>query len=285
MSVNRHFISIAYLSSVFGLCIPVAVVRGQGLAVLPADSEVTWNYRGPRDTPGATTALYSETTDSGFFAAQTRNHTTGFSDDLPGAQSIFSDFSNPGGNGLPMSINSFSFQYTLHASITQLPVTATVRFIGIGFQVNFITAEYGKFVIPDLVTGTVIQSLTLDEKIVVPANVWMEVAFSPVPDLAATTRAEDVGWGIAADIHSEGAPAMGNSDDFFLFTNGNPVGGIAGAPFTQFNYTPILPSTDPNYTLPGNFLFTLNGKKIPEPMTLGLLLMALTGLTTLRGRR
>ena len=166
-----------------------------------------------------------------------------------------------------------------------MPVTASVRFLGIGFAVNFITAEYGKVVIPDLVTGTVIQSVTLDEKIVVPANVWMEVAFSPVPDLAATTRTEDVGWGLAADVHSEGAPAMGNSDDFFLFTSGNPVGGNAGAPFFFFSYTPILPSTDSNYSLPGNLLFTINGKKIPEPTTLGLLLMALTGLTALRGPR
>ena len=97
------------------------------------------------------------------------------SDDLPGAQSFFSI--PPVGNGLPMSINSFSFQYTLHASMNQLPVTATVRFIGIGPLVNFITAEYGKVVIPDLATGTVIQSVTLDEKIVVP--VPMDTTVSP----------------------------------------------------------------------------------------------------------
>ena len=278
MSVNRHFNRIGCLCWALGLCIPVGVVQGQGLAVLPADSEVTWNYRGPRDTPGATTALYSETTDSSFFLPYTQNGITGIPDDLPGAQTALTF---PDGNGLPMSINSFSFQYTLHASMNQLPVTATVRFLGIGFQVNFITAEYGKFVIPDLATGTVIQSVTLADKIVVPANVWMEIQFSPVPDLAATTRTEDVGWGLAADIHSEGAPAMGNSDDFLLITQGVPVG---SSPIAFFfgHYTPILPSTDPNYILPGNFLFTVNGKKIPEPMTLGLLLMALTGLTTLR---
>ena len=280
MSVHCLLNRIGCLCWALGLCIPVGVVRGDGVAVLPADSEVTWNYRGPRDTPGATTALYSETTDSGFFAAQNWYGTTGISDDLPGAQSVFT---NPSGNGLPMSINSFSFQYTLHASVTQLPVTATVRFIGIGLLANFITAEYAKFVIPDLATGTVIQSVTLADKIVVPANVWMEVGFSPVSDLAATTRTEDVGWGLAADIHSEGAPAMGNSGDVFLVTNGLAVG--SSLPGNLFGgYTPILPSTDPNYSLPGNFLFTLNGKKIPEPMTLGLLLMALTGLTTLRRR-
>ena len=115
MAVNRHLNRIGCFCWALGLCIPVAVVHSQGLAVLPADSEVTWNYRGPRDTPGATTALYSETTDSGFFAPYTQNLISGISDDLPGAQ-IALTF--PDGNGLPMSINSFSFQYTLHASIT-----------------------------------------------------------------------------------------------------------------------------------------------------------------------
>ncbi len=51
------------------------------------------------------------------------------------------------------------------------------------------------------------------------------------------------------------------------------------------HYTPNLPTTDPNYILPGNFLFTINGKKIPEPMTLALLLLGLTALTTLRRPR
>ena len=128
MSVHCLLNRIGCFCWALGLCVPLAVVRGQGLAVLPADSEVTWNYRGPRDTPGATTALYSETTDSGFFVPYTDNGLTGISDDLPGAQ-IFDKI--PDGNGLPMSINSFSFQYTLHASVTQLPVTATVRFLGV----------------------------------------------------------------------------------------------------------------------------------------------------------
>ena len=129
MSVNRHFNRLACFCWALGFCIPVALVQAQGLAVLPADTEVSWNYSGPRDTPGATTALYSETTDSGFFVPYTRFGISGISDDLPGAQTIFT---LPDGNGLPMSINSFSFQYTLHASMNQLPVTATVRFIGAG---------------------------------------------------------------------------------------------------------------------------------------------------------
>jgi len=270
------------------ILVSVSAGPGQspGYIVLPSDSNLSWNYVGPRDTPGSTTLIYSETTSSGFFLPYTQNILTGISDDLPGAVSIFDTPGNQGpDNPEDWSITGLSFQYTLRASTSQLPVTATVRFIGIDFAGHFITAEYGKIVIPDLVTGTVIQAVTLQEKIIAPKNIWMEIQFSPVQDLAATTRTEDVGWNLATDIHSEGGPAMGNSEDIFLITNGLPAGSVFPQPWNTVAYTPTLPTTDPNYILPRNFIFDVYGKKIPEPMTLGLLLMGLTGVTAIRRRR
>jgi hypothetical protein len=276
------------------VCSTAALAQSGGLTFLPMDSEVTWNYTGPRETPGSTTAIYSETTSSGFFIPFTQNNILGVSDDLSGAVSIFDNPQNAPGsvggfdNPDDWSITGFDFQYSLRASISQLPVTATVRFLGVGVAVNFITAEYGKVVINSLATGTIMQSVTLNNKIVGPKNMWMEIQFSPVTDLAATTRTEDVGWGIASDIHSEGASnpqGMGNSEDIFLITDGVAAGGaVNGASFFG-GYTPILPTSDPNYTLPGNFLFSVYGKKVPEPMTMGLMAMGLTGIAALRRRR
>ena len=249
-----------------GIAILVSVSAGSGqspgVVVMPSDPTVSWNYVGPRDTPGSTTLLYSETTPSAFFLPYTQNGILGISDDLPGAVSIFDTPGNQGpDNPEDWSITGLSFQYTLRASTSQLPVTATVRFLGIDFAAHFITAEYGKIVIPDLVTGTVVQVVTLQEKIIAPKNIWMEIQFSPVQDLTSTTRTEDVGWNIAADIHSEGAPAMGNSEDIALITNGLPAGSAVSG-FIFWGYDP----------LPANFIFDVYGKKIPEPLTLGLLL-------------
>ena len=270
------------------VCSTAAMAQSGGLTFLPMDEEVTWNYTGPRELPGTTQAIYSETSSSGFFIPYGQNGILGVSDDLPGAVSIFD---TPGNTPYPgdkpaWSITGFNFQYTLRASLDQLPVTATVRFLGIGFAANFITAEYGKVVINSLMTGTVVQSVTLADKIVASKDVWMEIQFSPVNDLGGTTRTEGVGWAIAADIHSEGAPVMGNSEDILLITQGLPAGSpVSGAPFFG-GYTPILPTTDPNYTLPGNLIFDVYGKGvIPEPMTMGLMAMGLTGLAALRRRR
>jgi 3D (Asp-Asp-Asp) domain-containing protein len=240
------------------------MAQNGGMTFLPMDDQISWNYTGPRDTPGSTTAIYSENTAAAFFIPYTQNGITAVADDMPGAVNIFTV---PDGNLLPISVTGFSFTYTLRASISQLPVTATVRFIGLGVQANFITADYGSIVVNSLATGTVVQTVTLadNDKFIIPANSWMEISFSPVGDLAATTRTEDIGWGIAADIHSEGAPAMGNSDDIYMRTDALPAGSPISGIFWFGGYTPLLPTTDPNYTLPGNFLYEVFGKKIPEP--------------------
>ena len=201
-------------------------------------------------------AVYVESTQSGYFLPSSGN-TYGDDIHLP-----------PTGEFCEWDITGFDVVYFSRTTAANVPFNMTVNFYD-----GTTPWAFGPLVHTYTVTGlgTGAHQVIVDwgESIIFPDNFYMEVAFTPIDG---TT-----GMSIAGDLGAE--VGITSSD---VFPVSNPQGNLLG--FSWFGgYTPLLPITHSAWNPPGNFLLSIYGHMVPEPVALGIL--ALGGLLAVRRRR
>ena len=199
--------------------------------------------------------LYVESTQSGYFLPSSGN-TYGDDIHLP-----------PTGEHCFWYVNGFDVGYYSRVTAADVPFNMTVNFYDATAPWAFGPLIH-THTVTGLGTGAHLVAVDWDVGIDFPDNFYMEVAFTPIDG---TT-----GMLIAGDL---GAEVGITSGDFFPVSN--PQGNLLG--FSSFGgYTPLLPITHSAWNPAGNFLLSIYGYCIPEPVALGVL--ALGGLLVVRRR-